>query len=123
MESIAEQDARIIAKYAVGTRGRAKMELQIVRQVLADLHEAHYTIEVFDGDEHIADLTDYQIVDMLFNLDEAHLFVRKLHQSKSEFVFFVFGNEGWNVVSDYSTGLEEVLKKSELLADSLEENR
>jgi len=38
----------------------------------------------------------------------------------SGWVYFVYGNDGWDVVSDYTTNLEAVLKGSGELAERLE---
>ena len=55
--------------------------------------------KVFDGDEIIKTPTWKAAIEALFNLDDAHLYLKKgTHQF---WIFFVFGNE-IDVISDYS---------------------
>lgn len=45
---------------------------------------------------------------ILFNLDDAHLIANK-DREVAGWVRFVFGNDGFDVICDYSVNLEEIL--------------
>lgn len=52
-------------------------------------------------------------------VDDCHLFVRDGNGNRKGWVRFVYGNDGWDVMNDYTTNLEDVLKEVNAYADSL----
>jgi hypothetical protein len=57
--------------------------------------------------------------------DDDRLFVYKVDGPKGRrdwfgWVFFVYGNDGYDVISDYTTNLESSLTATNKLAESLE---
>ena len=112
---LASTDAEILERHDPGTRARCRMELSIVNSILARMGSEGYTATIpeYDG-EPTPDLKA-----ALFNLDEAHLVLRKNGQ-RCGWIYLVFGNSGWDLISDYTTNLERFLKPVLDLSDELE---
>lgn len=110
-------DKEILQNHSPKVMVRAMMELAIVRQLLADVEKAGWTtiIHEFNGEE------TPDLADAIFNLDEATLEFRDRDNKKMGLVFLVMGNDGWDVISDYSTKLEEFLAPSLEVAQKCEE--
>jgi hypothetical protein len=108
-------DAKVIEKHDFGVKHRARIECRIVNRLLKDAKEAGYTLTIaeYEG-EKTPDLKA-----ALFNLDEAHLLFAKNGQ-RCGWVFLVFGNSGYDLISDYTVNLEDFLKGVNDLADKLE---
>ncbi|UPT95471.1 hypothetical protein J4G48_0040670 [Bradyrhizobium barranii subsp. apii] len=100
---------------------RQEIEKQIARKVVDDALAAGYTIDVFDGEEFaVKNSTDAeQIFAAMFSTDDDRLFLTR--DGKTAWVWFIYGNSGWDVISDYNVSLEEVLKGAMKLADELED--
>lgn len=108
-------DQEILKKHDPGIRGRAYIELQIVNKLIGEAWTNSYHLILQDSD-----IKDYgnDLKTALFDLDEATLVVRcKLGQRKGGWIRLVFGNDGYDLISDYSTSLEEFLKPVNDLAD------
>lgn len=106
-------DEQIIAKHDHGCRHRAKVELAIAHRVIHDLSAAGYTLEVNDGEE-ITKGTEQELISAIFSVDDAHLQTRKTGklntlEHRTSFVYFVLGNEGHDVISDYGMSLDPVM--------------
>jgi hypothetical protein len=113
-------DLQHLASCHGSVRLRRLVELAIVRKVATDLIAAGYLITVDDGeDEPVQKSADVDaIMDAAFAVDEAYLYVYSpAGQAKCGFVRLIFGNTGWDVISDYGTDLEEVLKPTNDYAD------
>lgn len=111
---------------------RQRIEREIVGKIIDDALAAGYRVSVslergYDLDEMLHASTDKEkIMDEAFAGDECHLFI---HDATGEtvidgaiisrgWIYLVFGNDGWDVISDYSVRLEEFLKGAETLAAS-----
>lgn len=103
-------------------RLRIAVEKQIVIKTVADLLAAGYKLTVDQGDgETTKPTTDVKVLhDALMETDEDFLHVYK---DKKHFgwVRFVYGNDGWDVISDYTTNLEAVLKGVNEFASAFDE--
>ncbi len=80
-------------------------------------------LNVDDGGDEFAleDCTDFdQIRDACFAVDECRVYASK-GQRVSQWVFFVWGNEGWDAICDYTTNLEETLAPVHHWIETLEE--
>lgn len=97
------------------------IERLIVKQVVADLLKAGYTISVQDGEEiTLKQSTDRKaIMAALATTGEDRLFVYKPN-CKASFVYLIWGN-GCDLIADYGVSLESVLTKANALADKLAE--
>lgn len=100
---------------------RHSIEKQIAIAAAQGLIDAGYSVAVYDGEE-IAqeDTTDInKIKDALFATDEDHLMAYKDGSLRGS-VSLIYGNDGWDVMADYSTSLEPALLAANELADKLE---
>jgi predicted fused transcriptional regulator/phosphomethylpyrimidine kinase len=114
-------DEEIILKHDPRVRPRAKMELKIVNALLEAAEKAGYKlIEREENEEATKDL--------LFNLDEAYIEIYdpnvitddSKHGKYLGTVLLVFGNDGWDLISDYHTRLEDFLKPVLEVSDKLQ---
>jgi len=139
-----KQDKAIIEHHDFGCRRRAAIELTIVHMVIQDAHKADYLLAVDDGDtpEPFTIMCESDLIDMIFNLDDCFLFFYRptdygvpsdtyglsddggsaiwLADTKTPigWVRFVMGNDGYDVINDYTTNLEKVLKRANQVADA-----
>lgn len=106
---------------------RQMIERRVVRRVVSRLLDAGYLIEVDDpdvGPENKPTLheTLKDVVPHLFLMDDDRIWVHeKTYRSAIGWVYFVYGNDGWDVINDYTTNLEDVMKPVNDHADKLEE--
>jgi subtilisin family serine protease len=107
-------------------RAAVAIERRIVKRTVSDLLAAGYELAVHDGEEWHERTTDRaKLHAALMETDEDRLFVYKTDGYKGRrdwfgWVFFVYGNDGYNVINDYTINLEEVLKPVNAFADTLE---
>lgn len=99
---------------------RQIVERAIARRFMTDAIKAGYRIAVslergFDTEDMLLGSTDIKkIMEEAFSGDECHLFVQPKDGPVLEgpyvvsigWVYLVFGNDGYDVVSDYTTSLE-----------------
>lgn len=97
---------------------RIRVEDAIARAVVVDLLNAGYAVSVDNGGDEfeIACSRDADAIMAEMNAtDSEHLYVHALIDGKYDkkrscgWVFLVYGNDGWDVVNDYTTNLEDVL--------------
>jgi hypothetical protein len=117
-------DDQIIAKHDPSVRSRARLELQIVNKLIACAQTAGYKLEVDDGENDDRacrwwNLGPAHFKSALFNLDMVRVVVRDQEGCSKGWALLVFGNSGWDLISDYTTRLEEFLKPANDLADAL----
>jgi hypothetical protein len=94
------------------------MELAIVNKLIESADAAGYRLRVaeYEADgEH-----DYDVKTALFNLDDAHVNVIDSDGEELGWVRLVFGNSGHDLVSDFTTNLDDFLAPANALAESLE---
>ncbi len=113
---------------------RIAVEKRIVRLFVKDALAAGHRLSVsyergYDIDEMLNGSRDIKaIMDAAFAADEAHLFVHKADGPTTEngsvlsegWVYIVLGNDGWDVISDYTTGIEALLVGADALAHKIE---
>lgn len=107
-----------------GICGRIGVERAIVTKAVDTLIAAGYKVWE-DTDGKPADSKEATLA-LLFDLDDAHLMCLKppaeplqtdrgddddpVLYGRPQWVRFIFGNDGWDVISDYHVGLEKDLK-------------
>ncbi|MCE9984182.1 hypothetical protein LZ656_17560 [Leclercia adecarboxylata] len=107
---------------------RHDIEQQIARAAVKSLASAGYKISVFDGEAFALAKTDdvSAILDAMFCTDGDVLYVYTPPTANNEswerigFVELIYGNSGWDVISDHSSSLESVLHSANALAEKLE---
>lgn len=88
-------------------RARQKIEIEIAKKVVSALRAAGYTIRMLDPDTGILFGSKFSFKKM-FEYDEARIFVQQDGEDLG-WVYFVFGNGGDDVISNY-LGIELELK-------------
>ena len=102
---------------------RQKLERMIARRVLLDMKAAGYLMNIdngADGDYSLLKPTNdvKALLGAMFQTDEERLYVFKEGQNRPfGWVFFVYGNDGWDVVCDYTLSLDEQMAGAKALAD------
>ncbi len=104
---------------------RRKYEELIARRVISDLLGAGFSISVNDGGETtlIRSRDAEAVFKAMFTTDEDFLYAVKDTDAPGDFsgwVRFIYGNDGYDVVSDYTTNLEPFMGGARELADALE---
>lgn len=103
---------------------RMAVEQDIVTRTVDALIAAGYSVRESESEHGTRDET----LDILFDLDIALLSVSKTDTTESPvsdlvdvgWIQFVFGNDGYDVISDYTTNLESVLAPINAYAETLE---
>lgn len=91
---------------------RRRAERSIARKCIGALLRAGYEISVNDGEETTLKNSRERkaIFEAMFSTDEDYLLV---HSAGAEthfaWVRFIYGNDGFDVIADYTTNLESVL--------------
>lgn len=98
-------DSRAVAQ-------RIKLEGRVARKIVRALLAAGYSITVFDGEEEtvIRCRQFASIINAMNTTDQDYLLVYKAGSEKRHgWVRFIYGNDGWDVVNDYTTNLESLM--------------
>lgn len=111
---------------------RIATEKRIVRQVIKDAFKAGYILAIDNGcdygEEVIVKASDgiSKAMTEVMLSDEDRVYLIKPENFKSQktwkhsgWVYFVYGNDGWDVISDYTINLEDLLKASIRLSERL----
>jgi hypothetical protein len=100
---------------------RQEFEKKIARKVIDDALAAGYTLDVHDSEEWaLRNSFDADaIMAAMFSTDADSLHFRKGGELIG-WVWFIYGNSGWDVISDYTVNLEDLLKGAHALAEELE---
>ncbi|MHB8415617.1 MAG: hypothetical protein ACYDB1_09585 [Acidiferrobacteraceae bacterium] len=96
-----------------------ELEEKVVRLVVKDALAKGLHLAVFaDGEELVAPTKDAkEVLNVLLDVDDATL---AFYEGKTPdgWVRFVFGNDGWDVISDYTLNLYDDETKEGLLANA-----
>lgn len=114
---------------SVALRERIQAERQIAQATIRALLAAGYSLRVHSGEEWESQRirepgrrSERHLMQALFNLDEAWLMTKRIEGKEivKGWVRFVFGNDGWDVISDHTMDLEEALKATEAVIEKWE---
>jgi hypothetical protein len=91
-----------------------QMENAIINKTLDVLLAAGYSLEVNDGEETTTPITTDKamLLEAMYTTDEDYLYCSKSINGdfvRSGYVWFVYGNDGHEVIADYTVSLEDVL--------------
>ena len=104
---------------------RQAIEREIATQVVKDALANGFEISVDNGgeDDEISRSTDESaVLAAMFLADDDHLYFYKPREEQAEgWVWFVYGNDAWDVIADYTVNLEKkLLTKANKLAEKFE---
>lgn len=106
---------------SAAVRARQAIEHMIAESAVREILSHQGRITVDDGEEKVLKRsTDLDsILKAMFSVDEERLFIAGPHADRYfGWVFFVYGNDGWDVISDYTTSLDDWLTKTNAIADA-----
>ncbi len=95
------------------TDQRIAIERKIAKLTIRALLDAGYHITVNDGEEDALENSTLPsaILEAMFSTDEDYLFCTDpLGAKTGQWVRFVYGNDGYDVISDYTVSLETALR-------------
>jgi len=102
---------------------RQAIEKRIAKRLIMDALAAGYEVAVDDGQDHFGPYKHTaEVLDRMFTVDEEHLIIySRLGPDifRRGSVWFIYGNDGHDVIADYSGGLEELLTGANKLADEI----
>ena len=99
---------------------RMGIEQQIIRRAVIDILGEGYKISVHDGGEYTVNRSiDLNLILNSTQTTDSDALVVWDEDQNIGTVTLIYGNDGHDVIADYSNSLEEVLKGASLLADEL----
>lgn len=101
---------------------RIAIEQKIVRRIVKEALQAGYTVSVYDGETWALKHSDNcKIINAaLFSTDFDTLLLRDKAGNNQGSIYCIYGNDGYDVISDYSIALENFMKPIEAYAESFE---
>lgn len=102
-------DREILARHDPSVRGRALIELVIVDALIEAARDSKYRFEVEDvePDEEVGTAAGLKVA--LFNRYDVLLNVHEVGGKYKGWIRLMFGNDGYDLISDYSVNLEGFL--------------
>lgn len=101
-------------------KSTSQVQEEIVRLAVTSLVAAGYTLTVDNGgdEDEITNSTDVEAVLAVMGATADETLYAQLEGKPTRFVSLIYGygNAGWEVISDYTAALEEVLKPANELA-------
>lgn len=108
----------------MNVKTRQKIERRIVRRIVTDATKAGYNISVHDG-ESIALAHSVKVKAIMaacFSTDEDVLLLYRGNDTiAAAWVNLTYGNDGWDVISDYNLSIENLLEGAFEIANTAEE--
>lgn len=110
-----------LARYAPTVRRRGAIERIVVTALIQALKaEGYNKLATSDGEEEFEHQSEAEMLETLFSVDEATIMATHDEGGGYGEIFLVFGNDGWDVISDYNTSLDPFLEE---FMDWVEEQR
>jgi hypothetical protein len=106
---------------APSVKRRVAVEQKIARYAVKHLIEAGFALSVFDGEEvTVKRSTDVvAICNAMATTDEDYLWVHRAgEKQRCGWLFFVYGNDGYDVISDYTTNLDPQMESINKYSES-----
>ena len=99
-----------------------EIEQQIVEKTVHTLIDQGYFLSVWDGNEFVTSRLSgsKSVIAAMMQTDEDSLHVFDGKGKRVGVVCFVYGNDGWDVICDYSNALKTTLEPVFTLANRLE---
>lgn len=90
-------------------RSRQKIEVRIAAALVDSALTADYSVRVDNGEDETPHFTDKKsILAAMFLTDDDTLWL--MRNAEVSWVKLVYGNDGWDVISDYTVDLEPLMK-------------
>lgn len=100
----------------MNVKTRISVENQIAKKVVKDLLAEGLNLHVIsEGDRLLTSKDEKEILSLVLDLEEVSL------QTVDGYVLLVFGNDGYDLIVDYSLSLEETLAEALKVSRRLEE--
>lgn len=104
---------------------RIGVEFDILTRTIHALCEAGYLLQIDNGEDAFPVAGGCRdrlaLIEAAMQTDEERLYVYRDHDHMAfGWVFFVYGNDGWDVINDYTTNLESALAEVNAYADTLQ---
>jgi hypothetical protein len=99
---------------------RQEVERKIASALIQEALDAGYHISVNNGgdkDEIQPSTKKDVILNAMFATDEEHLLFYNEEGKKVGWVWFVYGNDGYDVISDYTTNLEHIMTEANKISE------
>lgn len=91
---------------------RQEVERKIAEALVKSALAEGYIISVYNGDDETSPFrTCEKVISHMFATDEDRLYLWK-DGKRFGWVFFVYGNDGWDVISDYTVNLEHIMAEA-----------
>lgn len=102
-------------------RDRIVIERAVVRHAATALIAAGCELRLHDGEDFSTERTTSVdlIMAELMATDDEHLWVYGPDDSSKGWIYLVYGNDGYDVISDHSVSLTELLKSTDAFSDTL----
>lgn len=94
---------------------RRRLEQRLVWNLLADLADAGFLPDAVLSDDAVETNTAIKVMEEVFNLDEARVYF-----TGGNWVYLVFGNDGWDAVSDWGWKQNEPGKRFNAVLDAFD---
>jgi hypothetical protein len=101
---------------------RKAIEKRVITEAIDQLLAAGFSLGVNDGEETTLkhSVNKKHVLRALFTTDEDYLLVYlSITGRQIGWVRLVYGNDGWDVINDYTTNLEPQLASAEALANRI----
>ena len=99
---------------------RQELERRIAEAAIKQLLANGFSLGVFDGGETVLERSKdaKAVLKAMFTTDEDELIVSRDSEDQDfGWVKFIYGNDGYDVIHDYTTNLEEYLTEATALGD------
>lgn len=96
---------------------RQVTEMRIIRAFVRAALKAGYAVGVHNGEEEFGPFDKLnKVLKETMSVDDEHLTVYK-DGKKVGWVYLVYGNDGYDVVSDYTVNLDHLMAEADQVAD------
>lgn len=97
----------LIARCSEGAKTRRGIEIAITKRLIEALQADGYSVYADNGEDTPVIGTMDELLEELFAVDEARVLARK--DGVKGWALLVLGNDGWDVIADYTTNLTETI--------------
>ncbi len=93
----------------MNVKERQALEREVAVALIEAGLKAGYEIAVDDGEEEFPRTTDQNLIlSQMFSVDEENLYFYR-DGLRYGWVFFVYGNDGWDAINDYSSKMDHIM--------------